>query len=149
VHVSSSVCSLCPSLYARSLSPDVVSDKDVYKRWVCWPSADSPGCCLFSLIPLALTSHPSLSPPPRKAEGKASSSSSSSSSSTGGGGGTGGPAELPPEYLTSPLSQQSQVVVQETVSEAMATQGGGVAQLDEVKELVRVLLRDVVDCIAS
>ncbi|KAG7262645.1 hypothetical protein CRUP_001485, partial [Coryphaenoides rupestris] len=51
----------------------------------------------------------------KKAEGKASSSSSSSSSSTGAGGASGGPAELPPEYLTSPLSQQSQVVVQETM----------------------------------
>lgn len=49
--------------------------------------------CLSSLIPL-LTSHPSLSPPLRKAETKAPSS---------------GSAELPPEYLTSPLSQQSQV----------------------------------------
>ncbi len=51
--------------------------------------------CLSSLIPF-LTSHPSLSPPLRKAEGKAPSS---------------GSAELPPEYLTSPLSQQSQVTV--------------------------------------
>ncbi|KAM6957543.1 hepatocyte growth factor-regulated tyrosine kinase substrate isoform 2-T2 [Aplochiton taeniatus] len=47
-----------------------------------------------------LNNHPSLSPPPRKGEVKAASA---------------GPAELPPEYLTSPLSQQSQVVVQETM----------------------------------
>lgn len=43
---------------------------------------------------LFLTSHPSLSPPLRKADGKAP---------------TTGSADLPPEYLTSPLSQQSQV----------------------------------------
>lgn len=43
-----------------------------------------------------LNNHPSLSPPLRKAEGKAP---------------PPGPAELPPEYLTSPLSQQSQVAV--------------------------------------
>lgn len=49
--------------------------------------------CLSSLIP-PFTSHPSLSPPLRKAESKAPPS---------------GSAELPPEYLTSPLSQQSQV----------------------------------------
>ncbi|XP_034750325.1 hepatocyte growth factor-regulated tyrosine kinase substrate isoform X2 [Etheostoma cragini] len=41
-----------------------------------------------------LNNHPSLSPPLRKAEGKAPAP---------------GAAELPPEYLTSPLSQQSQV----------------------------------------
>lgn len=56
-------------------------------------SSDLKGC-LSSLIPL-LTSHPSLSPPLRKAETKAPAS---------------GSAELPPEYLTSPLSQQSQVI---------------------------------------
>lgn len=56
-------------------------------------SVDLKGC-LSSLIPL-LTSHPSLSPPLRKAESKAPST---------------GSAELPPEYLTSPLSQQSQVI---------------------------------------
>ncbi|XP_005164430.1 hepatocyte growth factor-regulated tyrosine kinase substrate isoform X1 [Danio rerio] len=47
-----------------------------------------------------LNNHPSLSPPPRKAEGKAPST---------------GPSELPPEYLTSPLSQQSQVVPTESM----------------------------------
>ncbi|XP_057672997.1 hepatocyte growth factor-regulated tyrosine kinase substrate isoform X2 [Corythoichthys intestinalis] len=41
-----------------------------------------------------LNNHPSLSPPLRKAEGKPTSTSA---------------AELPPEYLTSPLSQQSQM----------------------------------------
>lgn len=56
-------------------------------------SSDLKGC-LSSLIPL-FTSHPSLSPPLRKAESKAPPS---------------GSAELPPEYLTSPLSQQSQVI---------------------------------------
>lgn len=49
--------------------------------------------CLSSLIPF-LTSHPSLSPQLRKTEGKAPAT---------------GSTELPPEYLTSPLSQQSQV----------------------------------------
>ncbi|XP_059892222.1 hepatocyte growth factor-regulated tyrosine kinase substrate isoform X3 [Gadus macrocephalus] len=52
-----------------------------------------------------LNNHPSLSPPPRKAEGGKASAAA----------GAAGPAELPPEYLTSPLSQQSQVVVQETM----------------------------------
>lgn len=56
--------------------------------------SDSRGC-LSSLIPL-LTSHPSLSPQLRKTEGKAA---------------PPGSTELPPEYLTSPLSQQSQVII--------------------------------------
>ncbi|XP_051988002.1 hepatocyte growth factor-regulated tyrosine kinase substrate isoform X7 [Xyrauchen texanus] len=47
-----------------------------------------------------LNNHPSLSPPPRKAEGKSTNS---------------GQSELPPEYLTSPLSQQSQVVPTESM----------------------------------
>nr|XP_046191586.1 hepatocyte growth factor-regulated tyrosine kinase substrate-like isoform X3 [Oncorhynchus gorbuscha] len=54
-----------------------------------------------------LNNHPSLSPPPRKAEGGKPVGTSTSV--------TPGLTELPPEYLTSPLSQQSQVVVQETV----------------------------------
>ncbi|KAM4598528.1 hepatocyte growth factor-regulated tyrosine kinase substrate isoform 3-T3 [Polymixia lowei] len=76
-------CGKCSSKY--STIPKFGIEKEVR---VCEPC--------FEL----LNNHPSLSPPPRKAEGKAPSA---------------GPAELPPEYLTSPLSQQSQVVVQETM----------------------------------
>lgn len=54
---------------------------------------------------LFLSSHPSLSPPLRKAEGKAPSS---------------GSAELPPEYLTSPLSQQSQVIIWNSLYQSLS-----------------------------
>ncbi|XP_062305473.1 hepatocyte growth factor-regulated tyrosine kinase substrate isoform X3 [Osmerus eperlanus] len=77
-------CGKCSSKY--STIPKFGIEKEVR---VCEPC--------FEL----LNNHPSLSPPPRKAEGKAAT--------------VAGPAELPPEYLTSPLSQQSQVVVQETM----------------------------------
>uniref|UniRef100_A0A667WZ76 Hepatocyte growth factor-regulated tyrosine kinase substrate n=1 Tax=Myripristis murdjan TaxID=586833 RepID=A0A667WZ76_9TELE len=70
-------CGKCSSKY--STIPKFGIEKEVR---VCEPC--------FEL----LNNHPSLSPPPRKAEGKSSSA---------------GPAELPPEYLTSPLSQQSQM----------------------------------------
>uniref|UniRef100_A0A665VEY1 Hepatocyte growth factor-regulated tyrosine kinase substrate n=1 Tax=Echeneis naucrates TaxID=173247 RepID=A0A665VEY1_ECHNA len=70
-------CGKCSSKY--STIPKFGIEKEVR---VCEPC--------FEL----LNNHPSLSPPLRKAEGKAPSS---------------GSAELPPEYLTSPLSQQSQM----------------------------------------
>ncbi|XP_053707344.1 hepatocyte growth factor-regulated tyrosine kinase substrate isoform X4 [Synchiropus splendidus] len=70
-------CGKCSSKY--STIPKFGIEKEVR---VCEPC--------FEL----LNNHPSLSPPLRKAEGKAQSS---------------GTAELPPEYLTSPLSQQSQM----------------------------------------
>ena len=93
--------------YSFSRSPHLVVDPSGLYMYGFVDCADSQGC--LSSPFLVLTSHPSLSPPPRKAEGGKATA-------------TAGPAELPPEYLTSPLSQQSQVVVQETVSEAMATQ---------------------------
>ncbi|XP_062305483.1 hepatocyte growth factor-regulated tyrosine kinase substrate isoform X4 [Osmerus eperlanus] len=71
-------CGKCSSKY--STIPKFGIEKEVR---VCEPC--------FEL----LNNHPSLSPPPRKAEGKAAT--------------VAGPAELPPEYLTSPLSQQSQM----------------------------------------
>nr|XP_019950083.1 PREDICTED: hepatocyte growth factor-regulated tyrosine kinase substrate isoform X2 [Paralichthys olivaceus] len=71
-------CGKCSSKY--STIPKFGIEKEVR---VCEPC--------FEL----LNNHPSLSPPLRKAEGKAP-------------GSTGTP-ELPPEYLTSPLSQQSQM----------------------------------------
>ncbi|KAG9279023.1 hepatocyte growth factor-regulated tyrosine kinase substrate isoform X4 [Astyanax mexicanus] len=70
-------CGKCSSKY--STIPKFGIEKEVR---VCEPCFEQ------------LNNHPSLSPPPRKAEGKTSSS---------------GPAELPPEYLTSPLAQQSQM----------------------------------------
>nr|XP_043907073.1 hepatocyte growth factor-regulated tyrosine kinase substrate isoform X1 [Solea senegalensis] len=70
-------CGKCSSKY--STIPKFGIEKEVR---VCEPC--------FEL----LNNHPSLSPPLRKAEGKAA---------------PAGPAELPPEYLTSPLSQQSQM----------------------------------------
>ncbi|XP_074551866.1 hepatocyte growth factor-regulated tyrosine kinase substrate isoform X2 [Halichoeres trimaculatus] len=70
-------CGKCSSKY--STIPKFGIEKEVR---VCEPC--------FEL----LNNHPSLSPPLRKAEGKAPAV---------------GPAELPPEYLTSPLSQQSQM----------------------------------------
>ncbi|XP_017309618.1 hepatocyte growth factor-regulated tyrosine kinase substrate isoform X3 [Ictalurus punctatus] len=76
-------CGKCSSKY--STIPKFGIEKEVR---VCEPCFEQ------------LNNHPSLSPPSRKAEGKSSSSSSSSS----------GQSELPPEYLTSPLAQQSQVV---------------------------------------
>ncbi|XP_061556871.1 hepatocyte growth factor-regulated tyrosine kinase substrate isoform X1 [Phycodurus eques] len=72
-------CGKCSSKY--STIPKFGIEKEVR---VCEPC--------FEL----LNNHPSLSPPLRKAESKPAST------------GTGG-AELPPEYLTSPLSQQSQM----------------------------------------
>ncbi|XP_034151369.1 hepatocyte growth factor-regulated tyrosine kinase substrate isoform X2 [Esox lucius] len=83
-------CGKCSSKY--STIPKFGIEKEVR---VCEPC--------FEL----LNNHPSLSPPPRKAEGGKPSGTSGSMAP--------GPAELPPEYLTSPLSQQSQVVVQETM----------------------------------
>ncbi|KAL0993555.1 hypothetical protein UPYG_G00109660 [Umbra pygmaea] len=83
-------CGKCSSKY--STIPKFGIEKEVR---VCEPC--------FEL----LNNHPSLSPPPRKAEGGKPAGTSTSV--------TPGPAELPPEYLTSPLSQQSQVVVQETM----------------------------------
>ncbi|XP_008414324.1 hepatocyte growth factor-regulated tyrosine kinase substrate isoform X2 [Poecilia reticulata] len=74
-------CGKCSSKY--STIPKFGIEKEVR---VCEPCFEQ------------LNNHPSLSPPLRKAEGKAPPSSSSSSS-----------ADLPPEYLTSPLSQQSQM----------------------------------------
>ncbi|XP_042561629.1 hepatocyte growth factor-regulated tyrosine kinase substrate isoform X3 [Clupea harengus] len=72
-------CGKCSSKY--STIPKFGIEKEVR---VCEP-------CFEQLN----NSHPSsLSPPPRKSEGKAPSVA---------------PSELPPEYLTSPLSQQSQV----------------------------------------
>ncbi|XP_028311385.1 hepatocyte growth factor-regulated tyrosine kinase substrate isoform X2 [Gouania willdenowi] len=71
-------CGKCSSKY--STIPKFGIEKEVR---VCEPC--------FEL----LNNHPSLSPPLRKAEGKAPAPTS---------------AELPPEYLTSPLSQQSQSV---------------------------------------
>lgn len=71
-------CGKCSSKY--STIPKFGIEKEVR---VCEP-------CFEQLN----NSHPSLSPPLRKAEGKAPSSSST---------------DLPPEYLTSPLSQQSQM----------------------------------------
>ncbi|RXN03920.1 hepatocyte growth factor-regulated tyrosine kinase substrate isoform X1 [Labeo rohita] len=76
-------CGKCSSKY--STIPKFGIEKEVR---VCEPC--------FEL----LNNHPSLSPPPRKAEGKAAST---------------GQSELPPEYLTSPLSQQSQVVPTESM----------------------------------
>ncbi|XP_026074603.1 hepatocyte growth factor-regulated tyrosine kinase substrate-like isoform X4 [Carassius auratus] len=76
-------CAKCSSKY--STIPKFGIEKEVR---VCEPC--------FEL----LNNHPSLSPPPRKAEGKAASA---------------GQPELPPEYLTSPLSQQSQVVPTESM----------------------------------
>ncbi|XP_054891034.1 hepatocyte growth factor-regulated tyrosine kinase substrate isoform X2 [Poeciliopsis prolifica] len=73
-------CGKCSSKY--STIPKFGIEKEVR---VCEPCFEQ------------LNNHPSLSPPLRKAEGKAPSSSSSSST------------DLPPEYLTSPLSQQSQM----------------------------------------
>ncbi|MED6244011.1 hypothetical protein ATANTOWER_024342 [Ataeniobius toweri] len=70
-------CGKCSSKY--STIPKFGIEKEVR---VCEPCFEQ------------LNNHPSLSPPLRKAEGKAPSS---------------GPADLPPEYLTSPLSQQSQI----------------------------------------
>ncbi|XP_047663804.1 hepatocyte growth factor-regulated tyrosine kinase substrate isoform X2 [Tachysurus fulvidraco] len=75
-------CGKCSSKY--STIPKFGIEKEVR---VCEP-------CFEQLN----NSHPSLSPPSRKAEGKSVSSNSSS-----------GQTELPPEYLTSPLAQQSQV----------------------------------------
>ncbi|XP_041943217.1 hepatocyte growth factor-regulated tyrosine kinase substrate isoform X2 [Alosa sapidissima] len=76
-------CGKCSSKY--STIPKFGIEKEVR---VCEP-------CFEQLNKsLLLSSHPSLSPPPRKSEGKAPSVA---------------PSELPPEYLTSPLSQQSQV----------------------------------------
>uniref|UniRef100_A0A673JT72 Hepatocyte growth factor-regulated tyrosine kinase substrate n=1 Tax=Sinocyclocheilus rhinocerous TaxID=307959 RepID=A0A673JT72_9TELE len=77
-------CGKCSSKY--STIPKFGIEKEVR---VCEPC--------FEL----LNNHPSLSPPPRKAEGKATSA---------------GQPELPPEYLTSPLSQQSQVVPTESLA---------------------------------
>ncbi|XP_034045914.1 hepatocyte growth factor-regulated tyrosine kinase substrate isoform X2 [Thalassophryne amazonica] len=71
-------CGKCSSKY--STIPKFGIEKEVR---VCEPC--------FELLN---NSHPSLSPPLRKAEGKTAPS---------------GTAELPPEYLTSPLSQQSQM----------------------------------------
>ncbi|XP_026882557.2 hepatocyte growth factor-regulated tyrosine kinase substrate isoform X1 [Electrophorus electricus] len=71
-------CGKCSSKY--STIPKFGIEKEVR---VCEPC--------FEL----LNNQPSLSPPPRKAEGKSSSG--------------GGQTELPPEYLTSPLAQQSQM----------------------------------------
>ncbi|XP_041943228.1 hepatocyte growth factor-regulated tyrosine kinase substrate isoform X2 [Alosa pseudoharengus] len=70
-------CGKCSSKY--STIPKFGIEKEVR---VCEPCFEQ------------LNNHPSLSPPPRKSEGKAPSVA---------------PSELPPEYLTSPLSQQSQV----------------------------------------
>ncbi|XP_015254027.1 PREDICTED: hepatocyte growth factor-regulated tyrosine kinase substrate isoform X7 [Cyprinodon variegatus] len=72
-------CGKCSSKY--STIPKFGIEKEVR---VCEPC--------FEL----LNNHPSLSPPLRKAEGKAPASTAT---------------ELPPEYLTSPLSQQSQASV--------------------------------------
>ncbi|XP_076866192.1 hepatocyte growth factor-regulated tyrosine kinase substrate isoform X3 [Brachyhypopomus gauderio] len=71
-------CGKCSSKY--STIPKFGIEKEVR---VCEPC--------FEL----LNNQPSLSPPPRKVEGKTS--------------GAGGQTELPPEYLTSPLAQQSQM----------------------------------------
>ena len=112
---------ILPSLYSLSRSPHLFLIKCSIHVWL----VDS-ALILKVVCPppfLVLTSHPSLSPPPRKAEGGKASA-------------TAGPAELPPEYLTSPLSQQSQVVVQETVSEAMATQQLEVVYLGGIAELI-------------
>ncbi|XP_041943231.1 hepatocyte growth factor-regulated tyrosine kinase substrate isoform X8 [Alosa pseudoharengus] len=70
-------CGKCSSKY--STIPKFGIEKEVR---VCEPCFEQ------------LNNHPSLSPPPRKSEGKAPSVA---------------PSELPPEYLTSPLSQQSQM----------------------------------------
>ncbi|KAM9745980.1 hepatocyte growth factor-regulated tyrosine kinase substrate isoform 3-T3 [Menidia menidia] len=70
-------CGKCSSKY--STIPKFGIEKEVR---VCEPCFEQ------------LNNHPSLSPPLRKAEGKAPSTTT---------------AELPPEYLTSPLSQQSQM----------------------------------------
>ncbi|XP_028843241.1 hepatocyte growth factor-regulated tyrosine kinase substrate isoform X1 [Denticeps clupeoides] len=70
-------CGKCSSKY--STIPKFGIEKEVR---VCEPCFET------------LNNHPSLSPPPRKAEGKTSSA---------------GTTDLPPEYLTSPLSQQSQM----------------------------------------
>ncbi|XP_036003817.1 hepatocyte growth factor-regulated tyrosine kinase substrate isoform X2 [Fundulus heteroclitus] len=70
-------CGKCSSKY--STIPKFGIEKEVR---VCEPCFEQ------------LNNHPSLSPPLRKAEGKAPTTTS---------------AELPPEYLTSPLSQQSQM----------------------------------------
>ncbi|XP_065119152.1 hepatocyte growth factor-regulated tyrosine kinase substrate isoform X3 [Paramisgurnus dabryanus] len=76
-------CGKCSSKY--STIPKFGIEKEVR---VCEPCFEQ------------LNNHPSLSPPPRKAEGKTGSS---------------GQSDLPPEYLTSPLSQQSQVVPTESM----------------------------------
>ncbi|XP_056609502.1 hepatocyte growth factor-regulated tyrosine kinase substrate isoform X2 [Triplophysa dalaica] len=76
-------CGKCSSKY--STIPKFGIEKEVR---VCEPCFEQ------------LNNHPSLSPPPRKAEGKT---------------GSTGQADLPPEYLTSPLSQQSQVVPTESL----------------------------------
>ncbi|XP_055041753.1 hepatocyte growth factor-regulated tyrosine kinase substrate isoform X4 [Misgurnus anguillicaudatus] len=70
-------CGKCSSKY--STIPKFGIEKEVR---VCEPCFEQ------------LNNHPSLSPPPRKAEGKT---------------GSTGQSDLPPEYLTSPLSQQSQM----------------------------------------
>ncbi|XP_055041736.1 hepatocyte growth factor-regulated tyrosine kinase substrate isoform X2 [Misgurnus anguillicaudatus] len=76
-------CGKCSSKY--STIPKFGIEKEVR---VCEPCFEQ------------LNNHPSLSPPPRKAEGKT---------------GSTGQSDLPPEYLTSPLSQQSQVVPTESM----------------------------------